>query len=359
MIITIHKNVIPKSAVILAVVGMLLLFVAVGCTSSTRIPAGQHGSAGAPGLSAPRYFDDSWSTPKRLYVPGEPIAVMLTVRNIYHQPLKLSEASATLWQTHMGLEPDETNSIALEIPGDIPELTQTGEHFDIPITLPSDLTSTLATGRYAIDVDLSFSEAIDPPRLNSEKSQRLRSGVLFVVIPAVGALVKTVQVGEVRLAGGITMTLGSVNFGAEESTISVIVALPERYRTENSPNSFDSDSPNVPAPPPTRVASDQKALPTSTPADPAIPAPAATPAPRAPGSNIREISAYYQIDGGAIDELTFFEYGGASEAVYVEWTFGPLPSTAQSFEFSIMEMRIDPDEKLDGPWEWTVSLQNG
>ena len=320
---------------------------------------GSTGSPGGPGRPAPRSFDASWTIEKRSYIPDDSITITLTLKNIYHQPIKFNEISVTPLLARMGIPPDDKAQLAQAVLNNVPELLLPGEELVLPIIVPAALTSDLATGRYAMHLDLRIVKPGDTPELDSKSRLGMNSGTLFVIVPPEGALIKTVQVGEVRQAGGILMTLESLSFGLEETTIALIVALPERYRTENPVNSSDSDSPNIPAPAPTRASSDpEQALPTSTPASPATPAPAATAAPRAPGGDIRGTTARYRVDGGAWQELAFFESDGPPEAMYVEWTMGPVPLTARTFEFSVTGMRIIPDEDVTGPWEWTVFLQN-
>lgn len=328
--------------------------------------AGAPGIVGVPGPGArpgPRYFDVSWTIEKRLYVPGDSITITLTLKNIYHQPIKFNEISVTPLLARMGIPPDDKAPLAQAVLNNVPELLLPGEELVLPIIVPSALTSNLATGRYAMSLDLRIAKPGDTriakpgdtPELDSESRLGMNSGTLFVIVPPEGALIKTVQVGEVRQAGGITVTLESIRFGPEETTIVMIVALPDRYRTENPVNSSDSDT----APASTRASSDpEEALPTTTPASPATPAPAATAAPRAPGGDIRGTTARYRVDGGAWQELAFFESDGPPEAMYVEWTMGSVPLTARTFEFSVTGIKIIPDEDVTGPWEWTVPLQD-
>ena len=323
-------------------------------------PAGGGGSPGSPGLPgspgivrvlgpiggpAPRYFDASWTIEKRSYIPGDSISIALTLKNIYHQPIKFNEISITPLTTHMVQPFDNMTSIKLAIPGDVPELLLPGEELVLPIIVPPALTSDLATGRYAMHLDLRIAKPGDTPEFDSESRLGMNSGTLFVIVPPEGALIKTVQVGEVRQAGGITMTLESLSFGPEETTIVMIVALPDSAVAE-----IGTPSPNGQlAPVPTLITSERGI---------SAPAPAATPAPRAPGSNLRGVSAVYRLDGGAWQQLTSTKPAGPPEAMYVEWTMGPVSSTARTFDFSITGMRISPGEEVTGPWEWTVSLQN-
>ena len=141
------------------------------------------------------------------------------------------------------------------------------------------------------------------------------------------------------------MTLESLSFGPEETTIVMIVALPDSAVAE-----IGTPSPNGQlAPVPTRITS-ERGIP--------APAPTATPAPRAPGGDIRGTTARYRVDGGTWQELAFFESDGPPEAMYVEWTMGPVPLTARTFEFSVTGIKVIPGEEVTGSWEWTVFLQN-
>ena len=305
---------------------------------------GPGGVTGVTGRPARQYLDMKWSTEKSSYVPGESITVELNLTNIQARPIKFSEISTTPLLDNVDTPTNEMIPLTLAFADGIPELIQPLEELVLPIKLSSAITSPLPTGRYTVHLDLSFSELFDSPEPSGETTLGLNSGTLFVIAPPEGALVKTVQVGEARQATGITMTLVSLSFAAEETKIVMTTKLPVSDAT-----AIGTTSPNSQlAPVPTSVAS-KLGEPT--------PAPTATPAPRSPDSDLRGAGARYRIDGGAWQELGSLGHGGSNEAVYLEWTMGPVSSLAQIFEFAVTGVRISPDTEVAGPWEWTVSLK--
>ena len=336
------------------------------------------------GVPAPQYLDVSWKAGKSSYVPGEAIVVELKLTNVRELPIRFSEISVAPLLDNVDTRANEMIPLMLANTVEIPELMQPGEEIVVLISASSVVTSTLPTGRYTVHLDVSFVELDGTTEMSDGTKMGLNSGTLFVIAPPEGTLIRTVQVGEVRRAGAITMTLESLSFTAEETKIIVIVTLPDL-----DPAAIGTSSPDIRlAPVPTVVAPDPaRAVPTPTavarppitggsapPGDSPVapmptrltsgrgnptPAPTATPAPQSPGSTLRGATASYRIDGGAWQELASFGHrGGPPEAVRLVWTLGPVSSTARTFDFAVTGVRLSADEEVAETWEWSVPLQN-
>lgn len=314
--------------------------------------AGVTGNAGAPGSPGHRYFDIDWNTEVRGYVPGDSITIIVTLQNIHHEALVLAEVELAPSQPFTGeMSPFNgkadggPNAIRLDIPGDIPELLLVGEKLDIPITISPDITSNFATGKYSMEIHLRYTVASDTARENI-KGLGSFSGTAFVILPPEGALVKTVHSGESIEVGGVNVTLVAIDFGAEETVISAVINVlgldNQIIQIPNTPAPALAKSLAKPDPSSQRLA--------------ATAAPAATPAPRAPGSEIIEIHAKHRIDDAIWEFFPNYEHAGQDGAVFVEWTIGPIPKTAKTFDLLIQEVKIYPDESVYGSWEWSIPL---
>ena len=298
-------------------------------------PPGQpepvHGPRAIP---APTYFDQLWKPDRSLITPGEPITISLTLKNAWDKRIEINEIPTTMMLTQVDTGVEEP--IPLANSGEIPSSMQPGQEFTVVADVRPNVSADFRPGRYGFRFDIRFVHSPGRPEMG-EVRMGLNSGVLFAVIPPEGALDKTVIVGQVREANEARITLETIHFTLEETTISVFAAPAADESKGAKP---------IMAPTPTSAISAR-----GTPTPTAVP-----PAPiegKIPG-----LTARYRIDGGGWHKLRWHAYRPTPEGTHHEWTFGPASVNADTFMLVIMsDTHAGGETTLQ--WEWTVALQAG
>lgn len=287
--------------------------------------SGPSRAAGAPGAPAPRLLSAQWPDKGR-YLPGEPIALTVTLNNPSSETQQIADFPGSILLYL--LDDPNNNSVTVASGKELRSLAP-NEEATVRIDVPGEVTRTLQPGRYLIHVEV---------RLTNGTRLGLNSGPIITILFPQGALEKTVMVGEVREASGVRITLESIQFTPEGTTI-VALAVLTGYK-------LPARLPSLPPPAP-------GATPT--------PAPTATPVGREYST-----SPWYRIDGGEWQGLMSLSNRETPEGIHLEWTLGPVPADGKTLDFSMSQLDnliFNPGpgqrEQVIGPWEWTVSLQTG
>ena len=292
-------------------------------------PRSQPGNPGPPGVPAPIIFEPVWKADKSQIAPGESITITLTLQNAWDRRIELTSLPTTAILNQIDTGAEEPIELELKSNEDISSSLklEPGEELTAVANVTPGMSAGLPLGRYALLVEVGLVHDRDSPELG-ESRLGFGSGILFVVLPPEGALDTTVVVGQVREANGSKITLERIHFTPEVSTIVVLASpLPDELAVGRP----------IPAP-------------TATPATRPQGAATPTPVPVQPGEGVAELTARYQIDGGAWHQLRGHGYRVAAEGVYHRWTFGPVSGNAKTLVLAIMS-----DSTLVA--EWTVPLQ--
>lgn len=299
--------------------------------SSPDQPAGMRGSPGRP---APRIVEAVWEADKSLIAPGEPITITFTLKNVWHQLIEFTESPTTVTLNQVGASAEVPIPLDIASSGQHPHPIEPGGTFTAVANITSGMSADLQPDRYSLRLDAKFALGSSEER---RWSMGFASGVLFVVFPPEGALDTTIIVGEVREAYGAKITLKTIHFTLEETTIVALAApLPGGPASERS---------SVPAPAPTATVTRQ-----GTPTPTAVPSP--------PDGNVANLTARYQVDGEPWRQLLDHGYRMTAEGVHHEWKFGPVSANAKMLAIAIMS-NTSPGNDVTSRWEWTIELQEG
>ena len=174
----------------------------------------------------------------------------------------------------------------------------------------------------------------------------LNSEILFVVIPPEGVLDGTVMVGQVEEGSYARITLESVRFTLEQTSI-LVFAEPLAHRSvERRPTVASTPTPAV-----------QPQV-TATPTSLVVPSPW--------DGDITRLTAFYRLDGGAWHLLRNHGYRLTPDGVHHEWSFGPVSVNANTLEFAILPGNRPgrdgtftyPTSDATASWEWSVPLRD-
>ncbi|MBI4295423.1 MAG: hypothetical protein HY669_04570 [Chloroflexi bacterium] len=287
-------------------------------------PGGVRGPAGRP---APRYFETTWTTDRNVITPGEVVTITGTLKNVWDQRIDVMVFPETA--TLELVDARDMVAVPLTVMPGIPDSMEPGQEVTFVAHVALDVSARLQPGRYNVGIEITFAHTPGKPQDGTTRVGQ-NSGILFVVVPPQWALDKTVQVGEVREVNGIAVTLEAINFTTERTTIVVLADLRGYH-------------PATPTAPPTPFIG---ATPT--------PVPTATPVGREYSAN-----PWYRINGGEWKEIRSRGYRETPEGIHIEWTLGPVPSDARTFDFSISrlgDLVFSPGQQVIGPWEWSVPL---
>ena len=172
-----------------------------------------------------------------------------------------------------------------------------------------------------------------------------RMGILslcpFPILPAEGALEKTIEVNQSQTVNGITIKLERVELSNLGMSVSVFTIPPD---------------PILPNPTDTEGILEEVAIPPSSEGAPTLPkGPSVTPP--TPSPLTFYITAEYRLDGGAIQAVLITE--GSRSVVSLEngvectWKkLGPVPKSAELLTFTITELN-----GWEGPWEFRIPLE--
>ncbi len=300
---------------------------------------------GPGGRPTPQIFATSWTVDRSAVAPGEEVTITAVLKNVWDQRIEVMSFPQAVTLNDVDTSPEGTAPptpgswciagtstcfVLLTVKGEIPQSIEPGDTVTVVAHVPPDVSANLRPGRYNVGIEVTFAHTPGKPEDGTTRIG-LNSGILFVVVPPQGALDKTVQVGETRQANGATVTLETIDFAPEKTTIVALVVLP----------SYTPARPTLAPPPP----------PGATP----TPVPTATPVGRQYSAN-----PWYRLDGGERREVRSRGYRETPDGILVEWTIGPVPADAKTFDFSISRLGgfvFNPGHQVVGPWEWTVQLQ--
>ena len=292
------------------------------------------GVRGPPSMPAPRIIESEWRVDKSLIKPGEPISITVTLKNVWDKPTEIRKLPESSPLTNIDTDGDEPVLLRWEGGGPVPRYMEPGDEITLIAGMSSSVSGELHPGRYSLRFDLRF--ATEPGNPKRGETRMSFAGGRFVVIPAEGPLDTTVVVGQAREANGARITLKTILFTPEKTTIEVLAAgLPDRATVSD------------PAPP--------RPGPTATPITPqGTPTPTAVPVP--PDRDVGKLVARYRIDGGRWHRLRGHGYRMTPEGTMHKWSLGPVSTNANTFELVIAsDASAGSSEAL--LWEWVVRLR--
>ena len=299
------------------------------------------------GIPAPRILEQVWKADKNLITPGEPIMITLALKNVSDRPVVFSEFPTTMTLTQVDEQIEE--SIPLELKGreGTPGPIEPGEEFIVVATVTPGVSAGLQPGRYNSGVRVQFTHSPGRPEMGgTRRGMGLNSEILFVVIPPEGVLDGTVMVGQVEEGSYARITLESVRFTLEQTSI-LVFAEPLAHRSvERRPTVASTPTPAV-----------QPQV-TATPASLVVPSPW--------DGDITRLTAFYRLDGGAWHLLRNHGYRPTPDGVHHEWWFGPVSVNANTLEFAILPGNRPgrdgtftyPTSDATASWEWSVPLRD-
>ncbi len=299
---------------------------------------------GLPGQPAPIILGQARKADKSLIAPGEPVTVTLGFKNVWDRPVVFSDFPTTMTLTDVDKRIEEPVPLKLPSGGEAPGRMEPGKELVVMATVSPNVSAGLQPGRYSLEIRFQIAHTPGIPEMG-QKRLGLASGILFVVIPPEGALERSVVVGQVLEGSGVRITLDSIHFSPEETRV-VALAEPLAHRSA-VPNSALAATP-------TPIVSSQSP-PTPVGGQPAF----------ALDRDTTELTAFYRLDGSGWHLLGGHSYRVTPDGVHHEWSFGPVPAGANTFEFAIIpsvrpggEVVFDyPTHDGASPWEWTVPLQ--
>ncbi len=342
----------PQRPILATVGAFVLAVVAIGASLWIAAPWGASPptepdpTQALPGLPAPIILGQGWTADKSLIAPGEPVTVTLRLKNVWDRPVVFSDFPTTMTLTDVDKRIEEPVPLKLQSGGGSPGRMEPGEELVVMATVSPSVSAGLQPGRYSLVIRLQFSHTPSRPEWGQTRSA-LGSDILFVVIPPEGALERSVVVGQTLEGNGARITLDSVHFTPEETRI---VALAEPLA-----NGSPAVRPALAATPTPVVSSRGTPTPTPVGGQPAL----------ALDGDATELTAFFRLDGSAWHFLGGHSYRVTADGVHHEWSFGPVPVDANTFDFAIIPgVRPGRDGVFDyptdegaSPWEWTVPLR--
>ena len=293
------------------------------------------GYPGPPGGPAPIIVEKAWEVDNSPIMPGEPLTITLTLRNVWDDWIEITDFPSVATLNQIYVDDEEQMQVELKRSEGASSILEPGEEFTAAAEITSDMSAGLQPGRYRIRLDVSIERG--PDRRGSKLGFSMAS---FVVLPPEGALDTTVVVDRAEESDGVRVTLERLDFSPEQSTVTVFAASP--------PDGHGGSAPaGAPMPAATATVVVRQG---ETP----------TPAP-APGPVIEvypDLTALYRVDGGAWRELRQYSYRETPDGVQREWTFGPVSANAESFELAV-ETVAHPGSDAVLTWEWVVPLSEG
>lgn len=290
-----------------------------------------------PGQPAPIILGQGWTADKSLIAPGEPVTVTLRLKNVWDRPVVFSDFPTTITLTDVDKRIGEPVPLKLQSGAESPGRMEPGEELVVMATVSPSVSAGLQPGRYSLELRLQF----------ADKRLGLASGILFVAIPPEGALESSVVVGEALESSEARITLDSIHFTPEETRI---VALAEPLA-----NGSAATRPALAVTPTPIVSSQSPPSPTPIGGQPGV----------ALDRDVTDLTAFYRLDGSTWHFLGDHSYRVMTNGVHHEWSFGPVPANAKTFEFAIIPSGPPgrdgvfdyPTDEGASPWEWTVPLQ--
>ena len=292
----------------------------------------------------PTIFELGWEADKSLIAPGEPITITLELKNVWDRPVVFSEFPMAITLTQVDTRVGESIPWKLRSGKSTPGPMLPGEEVIFVAAVSPSVSAGLQPDRYRVGVNIRYSRHLGRPELGQTKSG-MSSDIIFVVTPPEGVLNMTMLVGQVREWNGAKITLDSIQFTPEGTTI---VALAEPITNGSAV------SKPAPATTPTAVVSSQ-----------GTPSPAPAVGQLDWDGDLTELRAFYRSDGSALRSLTNHLHWETPDGVHHEWSFDPVSANAETLEFAIAPGVLPgrdgtfayPTDDGTSPWEWTVPLR--
>ena len=292
----------------------------------------------------PTIFEPGWESDKSLIAPGEPVTITLELKNVWDRPVVFSEFPTAMTLTQADTRVGESIPGKLRSGKSTPGPVLPGEELIFVAAVSPSVSAGLQPGRYRVGVNIRYSRHLGRPELGQTKSG-MSSDIIFVVTPPEGVLNMTMLVGQVREWNGTKITLDSIQFTHEGTTI-VALAEPITNGSAVSKPALATTS--------TAVVSSQ-----------GTPSPAPAVGQLDWDGDLTELRAFYRSGGSGLRSLTHHLYRETPDGVHHEWSFDPVSANAETLEFAIAPGVLPerggkfayPTDDGTSPWEWTVPLQ--
>ena len=315
-----------------------------GRPGSVGIP----GNAGEPGIPAPTIFEPVWKTDKSLITPGESVMITLTIKNVSDATLVFREFPTTMTLTQKDRQFEESIPLEFGIGEGAPGSLAPGGELIVIATVTPDVSSRLQFGRYSLRISIEVQHSHDGTLDMHRGTWGMGSKMLFVVTPPEGALNRNVVVDQAVEGDHARITLESIRFTPEQTTIVAFAESMTQGTAESQPTVAGT---------PTPAATIQPG---------ATPTPASAVAQSPWDGDITELTAFYRLDGGTWRVLRNYAYRETPDGVHHEWSFGPVSVNAKTLEIAILPGNQPgrdgtwsyPAGDTASSWEWSVSLQD-
>jgi len=280
---------------LLFIATLILIFIAIGCHSElpmTPVPAHQ--------VETYAIFD------KDSYLAGEDIIIEFSFKNPYNQVFQMEPFPPRVYispvrdygGTHTTYSPacrfpegTETRSIN---PGEVAIYSLTWDQRD-------DDGQQVPYGYYSVS----------PGYIRVDDhlfTLHLKAPVRILILPAEGAMEKTIEVNQSQTENGITITLERVEMSALETTIYALITLPDYSPTQT-------------------------------------------------GDLYLEAGAEYSVDGVAMIGPVEAETRPLEDRVELTWgQLAPVPKGARELIFTVFELHFE-DERWEGSLEFNIPLE--
>ena len=301
-----------------------------------------------PGIPAPIIFEHVWEADRNLITPGEPVMITLAIKNVSDATLVFREFPTTMTLTQKDRRIEESIPLEFGIGEGAPGSLAPGGELIVIATVTPDVSSRLQFGRYSLRISIEVQHSHDGTLDMHWGTWGMGSKMLFVVTPPEGALNRTVVVDQAVEGDHARITLESIRFTPEQTTIVAFAESMTQGTAESQPTVAGTPTPT----------------PTIQPQVTATPASAVAESPW--DGDITELTAFYRLDGGAWRVLRTHGYRPTPEGVHHEWSFGPVSVNANTLDFAILPGNRPgsdgtftyPAVDANSSWEWSVSLQD-
>ena len=262
--------------------------------------------------------------------------------NVWDKPVVFDEFPEGMTLTHIDTRVEVPVPLEIEGVDGPPGPLEPGETLIVVAAVSPNVSAGLQSGRYRIrGLQVSYTKGVpDAGRTRTGMS----SEVLFVVIPPEGVLDKTLAVEEALDGDHARITLKSIRFTPERTTILAFAESLTKDPVKPVPNV--ARTPTLATPPG------------------ATPTPTSVVAQFPRDFDTTELTAFFRLDGGGWRLLTDHAYRETPVGTHHEWWFSPVPVSSRTLDFAILPGNQPgrdgtftyPTEDVSS-WEWSVSLQ--
>ena len=288
-------------------------------------------------------FEVDWKVDKGSIAPGEPVMITVELKNVSDKPVVFNEFPTTMTLNHVDTRIEESIPIQRESGEGTPGPIGPGEGLSVVAAVSPGVSAGLQSGRYRI-TGFPFTYTRGRPG-RGQASAVMNSEVLFVVTPPEGVLDRTLVVDRAVEGDDARMTLESIRFTPEQTTILAFAEPLANGSVKSQPTIAGTPTPAIrpgTTPTPTSVFA-------QSPWD----------------GDLRRLTAFYRLDGGTWRLLRNHAYRELPDGVRHEWSIDPVSVNAKTIEFAILPGNrpgrdgtfIYPTDDTASPWEWTVPLQ--